>query len=58
MGGIRCKDILEIAASVYNVRLCETPIGESPKSPVSPIISGAVPPRAPISSPKRNTPKT
>lgn len=33
MGGIRCKDILEIAASVYNVRLCETPIGEKPKKP-------------------------
>ena len=33
MGGIRCKDILEIAASVYNVRLCETPIGEKSKKP-------------------------
>ena len=33
MGGIRCKDILDVVASVYNVRICETPIGEKPKKP-------------------------
>ena len=33
MGGIRCKDILDVAASVYNVRLCNTPIGDKPKKP-------------------------
>ena len=33
MGGIRCKDILDVAASVYNIRLCQTTIGEKPKKP-------------------------
>ena len=33
MGGIRCKDILEILASVYNVRLCGTLVGTKPKKP-------------------------
>lgn len=33
MGGIRCKDILEVLASVYNVRLCATVIGTKPKKP-------------------------
>ena len=33
MGGIRCKDILEIVASVYNVRLCTVIVGAKPKKP-------------------------
>lgn len=33
MGGIRCKDILEMLASVYNVRICDTAIGAKPKKP-------------------------
>ena len=33
MGGIRCKDILEILSSVYSVRLCTTSIGAKPKKP-------------------------
>lgn len=33
MGGIRCKDVLEIVASVYNVRICDTAIGAKPKKP-------------------------
>ncbi len=33
MGGIRCKDILEVAAQVYNVRTCTTAIGEKSKKP-------------------------
>ena len=33
MGGIRCKDILEMLASVYNVRICDTVIGAKPKKP-------------------------
>ena len=33
MGGIRCKDVLEVLASVYNVRLCATAIGAKPKKP-------------------------
>ena len=33
MGGIRCKDILEIVSSVYGVRLCTTAIGAKPKKP-------------------------
>lgn len=33
MGGIRCKDILEILSSVYGVRLCTTTIGVKPKKP-------------------------
>ena len=33
MGGISCKDILDVAAKVYNVRLCNTGITEKPKKP-------------------------
>ena len=33
MGGIRCKEILDILSSVYCVRLCQTSIGEKPKRP-------------------------
>ena len=33
MGGIRCRDILEILSSVYGVRLCTTAIGAKPKKP-------------------------
>ncbi len=33
MGGISCKDILDIAAKVYNVRLCNTAVTEKPKKP-------------------------
>ena len=33
MGGIRCRDILDVAAAVYQVRTCNTPIGEKPKKP-------------------------
>lgn len=33
MAGIRCKDVLEIAAAVYNVRTCRVAVGERPKRP-------------------------
>lgn len=33
MGGVRCGDILEVVSSVYNVRTCQTTIGEKPKKP-------------------------
>ncbi len=33
MGGVRCNDILDILASVYNVRTCTTNIGVNPKKP-------------------------
>ena len=33
MGGIRCKEVLEVLSSVYSVRTCETAIGEKPKKP-------------------------
>lgn len=33
MGGIRCKDVLEVASSVYGVRLCNVSIGAKPKKP-------------------------
>lgn len=33
MGGIRCKDILDVVSSVYNVRLCTAAIGAKPKTP-------------------------
>ena len=33
MGGIRCKEILDILSAVYAVRLCQTAIGEKPKKP-------------------------
>lgn len=33
MAGIRCKDVLEIASAVYNIRTCQVKIGEKPKRP-------------------------
>ena len=33
MGGVRCGEILDIIASVYNVRTCTTVIGAKPKKP-------------------------
>ena len=33
MGGVRCGDILDIIASVYNVRTCDVAITEKPKKP-------------------------
>lgn len=33
MGGVRCGDLLDIVASVYNVRTCTTTIGTKPKKP-------------------------
>ena len=33
MGGVRCGEILEIIASVYNVRTCTTAINSKPKKP-------------------------
>lgn len=33
MGGIRCKDVLDILSLVYNVRTCAVSIGEKPKKP-------------------------
>lgn len=33
MGGISCKDILEVVASVYQVRLCDTSVSQKPKKP-------------------------
>ena len=33
MGGIRCKEVLDVLSSVYNVRLCQTAIGAKPKKP-------------------------
>ena len=33
MGGIRCKDVLEVAAAVYGIRTCAITIGEKPKKP-------------------------
>ena len=33
MGGVRCGELLDIIASVYNVRTCTTAIGEKPKKP-------------------------
>ncbi|MBQ8406041.1 MAG: excinuclease ABC subunit UvrC [Clostridia bacterium] len=33
MGGVRCGDLLDIIASVYNLRTCTTAIGEKPKKP-------------------------
>jgi len=33
MGGVRCSEILDVIASVYNVRTCTTVIGEKPKKP-------------------------
>lgn len=31
MGGINCKDIVDIAAKAYNIRTCVTPIGKNKK---------------------------
>lgn len=33
MGGISCKDILDVAAKVYQVRLCNTVVAQKPKKP-------------------------
>ena len=33
MGGVRCGDLLDIVASVYNVRTCTTAIAAKPKKP-------------------------
>ncbi len=33
MGGVRCGDLLDIIASVYNLRTCTTAIGEKPQKP-------------------------
>ena len=33
MGGVRCAELLDIIASVYNVRTCSVTIGEKPKKP-------------------------
>lgn len=33
MGGIRCKDVLEILSLVFNVRTCAAAIGDKPKKP-------------------------
>ena len=33
MGGVRCGDLLDIIASVYNLRTCSTAMGEKPKKP-------------------------
>ncbi|MBQ8428280.1 MAG: excinuclease ABC subunit UvrC, partial [Clostridia bacterium] len=33
MGGVRCKDLLEILTSVYCVRICQTHITQTPKKP-------------------------
>ena len=33
MGGVRCNDLLEILAAVYNVRTCSVTVGEKPKKP-------------------------
>ncbi|MBR2903705.1 MAG: GIY-YIG nuclease family protein, partial [Clostridia bacterium] len=33
MGGVRCKDLLEILTSVYCVRICQTSITSKPKKP-------------------------
>ena len=33
MGGISCKDIVDIAARVYHIRTCSQSIGERPKKP-------------------------
>ena len=33
MGGIRCKDIVDIAAKVYHIRTCAVSVGDKPKKP-------------------------
>ena len=33
MGGVRCGEILDVIAAVYNVRTCSVAIGEKPKKP-------------------------
>lgn len=33
MGGIRCKDIIDVAAKVYNIRTCSVAVGEKAKKP-------------------------
>ena len=31
MGGISCKEIVDVAAKVYNIRTCQTPLGKNKK---------------------------
>lgn len=33
MGGVRCAEVLDIVASVYNLRTCTVAMGEKPKKP-------------------------
>ncbi len=33
MGGITCKEIVDVCAKVYNIRTCSVQIGEKPKKP-------------------------
>lgn len=33
MGGVNCKDIVDIAAKVYNIRTCSVALGAKPKKP-------------------------
>ncbi len=33
MGGVNCKDVVDVCAKVYHVRTCSTAIGEKPKKP-------------------------
>ncbi len=33
MGGVRCKDVIDIAAKVYNIRTCAVAIGQKEKKP-------------------------
>ncbi len=33
MGGVNCKEIVDVAAKVYNIRTCTTAITEKPKKP-------------------------
>ena len=33
MGGVSCKEIVDVAAKIYNIRTCSTKIGEKPKKP-------------------------
>ncbi len=33
MGGVNCKDIVDVAAKVYHIRTCTVSIGEKPKKP-------------------------
>lgn len=33
MGGVSCKEIVDVAAKVYNIRTCSVAIGDKPKKP-------------------------